>query len=173
VATSTRKRGGGAARPAREESRVCLWLKNEAGRRGVPMLRSFQKWIAAIPELDDRPSWTEINILIVGTRAGRRFNREFRNRDYATNVLSFPYEPMPGEHSGLLGDLVICAPVVAREAREQRKEARDHFAHMTIHGVLHLLGHDHERDADAERMEALERRVLAGLGIADPYAEPA
>ncbi len=166
MATSPRKRADASAKA---DSRVCLWLKNEAGRRGVPVLRSFEKWIAAIPELHARRGWTEINILIVDARAGRRYNREFRGRDYATNVLSFPYEPMPGEHSGLLGDLVVCAPVVAREAREQHKVARDHFAHMTIHGVLHLLGHDHERDADAERMEALERRILASLDISDPY----
>ena len=135
----------------------------------MPVQRSFERWLAAIPELRRRRGWTEVNVLIVGSAAGRRYNREFRGRDYATNVLSFPYEPMPGEHSGLLGDLVICAPVVAREAREQRKQVRDHFAHMTIHGVLHLLGHDHEDDAEAERMEALERRILATLGIDDPY----
>lgn len=158
--------------PPREGAapRLCLWLKNEAGRRGVPVLRSFEKWIAAIPELRERERWTELNILIVGSAAGRRFNRQFRKRDYATNVLSFPYEAAPGEHSGLLGDLVICAPVVTREAREQRKAVRDHFAHMTIHGVLHLLGYDHESERDAERMEALERDILADLRIGDPYA---
>jgi len=168
-----------AAKPSRRPRaaaaapKLCLWVKNEAGRRGVPMLRSFERWIAAIPELRKRRQWTELNILIVGSAEGRRYNREFRGRDYATNVLSFPYEAAPGEHSGLLGDLVICAPVVAREAREQHKDPRDHFAHLTIHGALHLLGYDHETDADAERMEALERAVLATLGIADPYAEPA
>lgn len=166
-----------AAKPSRRPSsaaaapKLCLWVKNEAGRRGVPMLRSFERWIAAIPELRKRRQWTELNILIVGSAEGRRYNREFRGRDYATNVLSFPYEAAPGEHSGLLGDLVICAPVVAREAREQRKDPRDHFAHLTIHGVLHLLGYDHESDADAERMETLERAVLATLGLDDPYAE--
>lgn len=147
-----------------------MWLKNEAGRSGVPVLRSFEKWIAAIPELRERHDWTELNILVVDGRAGRRYNRQFRDRDYATNVLSFPYEPAPGDHSGLLGDLVICAPVVAREAREQKKAVRNYFAHMTIHGVLHLLGYDHESDRDAERMETLERRILASLGIADPYS---
>jgi probable rRNA maturation factor len=155
---------------AADVSRVCLWLKNEAGRRGVPVLRSFEKWIAAIPELGERRGWSEVNILIVDGRSGRQYNRRFRGRDYATNVLSFPYEPAPGEHSGLLGDLVICAPVVAREAREQHKPVRDHYAHLAIHGVLHLLGYDHEDDAEAERMEALERRVLATLDISDPYA---
>ncbi|MEO5622148.1 MAG: rRNA maturation RNase YbeY [Dokdonella sp.] len=160
-----------AARDATSAIKVCLWLKNEAGPRGVPVLRSFEKWIAAIPELRERETWTEVNILVVGSTAGRRFNRQFRERDYATNVLSFPYEAAPGEHTGLLGDLVICAPVVAREAREQGKPVRDHFAHLAIHGVLHLLGYDHETKADAERMEALERHILAELGVADPYAQ--
>jgi probable rRNA maturation factor len=164
-----RTRAKASPAPAGDAPRTCLWLKNEAGRKGVPVLRSFQRWLDAIPDLDKRRGWSELNVLIVGSAAGRRYNREFRGRDYATNVLSVPYEPMPGEHSGLLGDLVICAPVVAREAREQRKQTRDHFAHMTIHGVLHLLGYDHESDADAERMEALERRILATLGIDDPY----
>lgn len=163
-----RKRASAAVDAA---PKLCLWLKNEAGRKGVPLLRSFEKWVGAIPDLHEAHAWTELNIIVVDGRAGRRYNRQFRGRDYATNVLSFPYESAPGEHSGLLGDLVICAPVVAREAREHGKAARDHFAHLTVHGVLHLLGYDHETDADAERMEALERQVLATLGIADPYAE--
>ena len=146
---------------------VALFLRSEAGRRGVPQRRSFARWIDAIPDLRRRRA--EVNLLLVGTAAGRRFNREFRHKDYATNVLSFPYEPLPGERSALLGDLVICVPVVAREAAEQGKPARAHFAHLTIHGVLHLLGYDHEKPADARRMEALEVGILAGLGIANPY----
>ncbi|MEO8012261.1 MAG: rRNA maturation RNase YbeY, partial [Dokdonella sp.] len=94
-------------------------------------------------------------------------------RDYATNVLSFPYEPMEHEKTALLGDLVICAPVVALEAIAQEKTPRDHWAHMTVHGVLHLLEFDHLDDSDAERMEAIERRILAGLGIDDPYRNEA
>ncbi len=158
-----------SVKPAASAPRLCVWVRNEAGRRGVPMLRSFQRWLEAIPALRRRRGMSEINILIVDAQAGRHYNRRFRARDYATNVLSFPYEPEAGEASGLLGDLVICAPVIAREAREQGKDPRDHYAHMAIHGALHLLGHNHEDDADAERMEALERRILAGLGIADPY----
>ena len=146
---------------------AAIFLRNEAGRRGVPLRRSFERWIGAIPELRRRHA--DVNLLIVGTREGRRFNREFRGRDYATNVLSFTYQALPREKTRLLGDLVICAPVVRREAAEQGKPLRDHFAHLTIHGVLHLLGYDHETNADAARMEALEARTLARLGIANPY----
>ena len=144
-----------------------LFLRNDAGRRGVPVKSSFEKWIGAIPELRHRNA--EANILVVDAREGRRYNRQFRGKDYATNVLSFPHAPLPGQKSVLLGDLVICAPVVTREAAEQGKRPREHWAHLTIHGVLHLLGHGHETAADADRMEALEIRILAGLGIPDPY----
>ena len=157
-----------APAPATRET-LALWLRNEAGRRGVPLAPSFRRWIGVIPALQRRAA--AVNILIVDARAGRRYNRDFRGRDYATNVLSFPYQCLPGERSTLLGDLVICAPVVAREAREQGKAPRDHYAHLTIHGVLHLLGHDHKHDAQAQRMERLETRILAQLGIADPYAD--
>lgn len=156
-------------RRAPPQARLCLWLRNEAGRRGVPLRASFERWIGAIPDLARRRGRTEINILVVGEAAGRDFNRRFRGRDYATNVLSFPYEALPDERTSLLGDLVICAPVVAREAAEQGKRTRAHYAHLTIHGVLHLLGYDHEDDADAAEMEGAERRALASLGIADPY----
>ncbi len=96
-------------------------------------------------------------------------NRRYRDRDYATNVLSFPAELPAGLQLPLLGDIVICAPVVAREAGEQGKKLRNHYAHLTVHGVLHLLGHEHQHDTEAERMEKLERSILARLGIADPY----
>jgi probable rRNA maturation factor len=153
------------------QARLCLWLRNEAGRRSVPLRASFERWIGAIPDIARRRGRTEINILVVGEAAGRDFNRRFRGHDYATNVLSFPYEALPDERTSLLGDLVICAPVVAREAAEQGKAARDHYAHLAIHGVLHLLGHDHEREAEAAAMEGIERQALASLGIADPYRD--
>ena len=149
--------------------KLSVFVRNQTTRKGVPLTRSFARWINAIPELRRRRRMVEVNILVVGEDEGRAFNRQYRGRDYATNVLSFPYEPLPNEKTGLLGDLVICAPVVAREAAEQGKALRDHWTHMTLHGVLHLLGHDHEDDADAERMEALERRILASLGVPDPY----
>lgn len=145
-----------------------LYLKNQTSRCGVPQRRSFERWIGAIPELHRRR--VEVNILVVGAAEGRQFNRRFRHKDYATNVLSFPYEPLPGEKTSLLGDLVICAPVVAREAAEQGKLLRHHYAHLSLHGVLHLLGYDHQTATDAEKMEALEVRLLADLGMPDPYA---
>ena len=146
---------------------LSLFLKNQTSRRGIPLKASFAKWIIAIPEL--RRGSSEVNILVVDAQEGRRYNRQFRHKDYATNVLSFPYEPLPHEKSKLLGDLVICAPVVAREAAEQGKRPRDHWAHLTIHGVLHLLGHDHRTESEASRMEVLETRILAGLGISNPH----
>ena len=101
-----------------------------------------------------------------GGREGRALNHRYRRKDYATNVLSFPYE------SGreMRGDIVLCAPVVAREARKQQKTLDAHYAHLTIHGILQLRGYDHDTDAGARIMENRERRVLLGLGFSDPYA---
>ena len=116
----------------------------------------------------------QLAVRIVDEDEGRALNRDYRGKDYATNVLSFPAEVPEGLPKGvkfpLLGDLVICAPVVAREADEQGKALNAHYAHLTVHGVLHLLGWDHEDDKEADAMEQLEREILAELGIADPYA---
>ncbi|GAB2180981.1 hypothetical protein DLREEDagrD3_12040 [Denitratisoma sp. agr-D3] len=112
----------------------------------------------------ERPA--EVTIRFVGAEEGQALNRDYRGKDYATNVLSFVYETAPK----VLGDLVVCLPVVLREAKEQGKTVADHFAHMIVHGILHLHGYDHETGAaDAEAMEAKERTILARLGIADPY----
>lgn len=139
-------------------------------RRGVPSAASFRRWAEAALAGARHRKPAELSIRIVGTREGRTLNSRYRERDYATNVLSFPVELPGGVQSSLLGDIVICADVVAREAREQGKSVRDHYAHLTIHGVLHLLGFDHQNERDATKMELLETRVLAGLGIPDPYA---
>jgi probable rRNA maturation factor len=145
-----------------------VFMDNRVGRAGVPTRRSFETWVRAALAGHGRAR-RQVNIALFGAREARALNRRHRNRDYATNVLSFPWQPLPRQGSALLGDLVICPAVVRREARTQGKPMRDHFAHLTVHGVLHLLGHDHDSDADAARMEALERRILARLGIADPY----
>jgi len=144
-------------------------------RAGLPSALSFRKWIAAA--LANRIREADLAVRIVGTREGRALNRHYRGKDYATNVLSFPAEldesiKLPkGVTMPLLGDLVLCAPVVAREAREQKKPLAAHYAHLTVHGTLHLLGWDHDNDKDAACMEGLEREILASLGVADPYQD--
>lgn len=138
-------------------------------RTGIPAAASFRKWVAAA--LAGRVREAALSIRIVDEDEGRDLNRQYRGRDYPTNVLSFPAELPEGVQLPLLGDLAICAPVVAREAHEQGKPLASHYAHLTVHGVLHLLGWDHEDPAGAEAMERLEREILAGLGITDPYAD--
>lgn len=149
--------------------RLSVSVQNRVGRKGVPVAPSFEQWVRGALATRRRGR-TGINIALLDERDARELNRRFRGKDYATNVLSFPYEPLPGDTSGLLGDLALCPAVIAREAREQGKRVRDHYAHLTVHGVLHLLGHDHQTARDAAKMEAIERRVLAGFGIRDPYA---
>jgi probable rRNA maturation factor len=142
-----------------------------APRKGVPASASFRRWIEAALKGARRRKATEVSVRIVDAEEGQALNLQYRGRDYATNVLSFPVELPPGVDLPLIGDLVICAPVVAREAAEQGKKPADHWAHLTVHGTLHLLGYDHIDEAEAEAMEALETKVLAGLGITDPYIE--
>jgi probable rRNA maturation factor len=142
-------------------------------RAGLPSAVSFRKWVAAA--LASRILEADLAIRIVGAQEGRALNRHYRGKDYATNVLSFPADmaegvKLPkGVKLPLLGDIVLCAPVVAKEAKEQKKPLAAHYAHLTVHGVLHLLGWDHQDERDADCMEALEREILAGLGIEDPY----
>jgi probable rRNA maturation factor len=138
-------------------------------RKGVPAPASFRRWAEAACQ--GRIMRADIAIRVVDEAEGRRLNQHYRGKNYATNVLSFPAELPDGVSLPLLGDLVICAPVVAAEAAEQRKTLAAHYAHLTIHGVLHLLGLDHENEREAEAMEAIERAILADLGFADPYSE--
>ncbi len=136
-------------------------------RRGLPAAVSFRRWTAAA--LEGRIRRADLAIRLVGEREGRAFNRHYRGRDYATNVLSFPAELPEGVRLPVLGDLIICAPVVAREARTQGKDLDAHYAHLTVHGVLHLLGMNHEDPREADVMEEIERQILADLGFPDPY----
>ena len=128
--------------------------------RGVPRSASFRRWARAA--LGER---AEITVRVVTAPEARSLNRRYRGRDHATNVLSFSYE------AGRMtrGDIVLCAAVVSREARQQRKSPGAHYAHLTVHGVLHLRGYDHESAAAARVMERHERRILRGLGYPDPY----
>jgi probable rRNA maturation factor len=139
----------------------------------VPRDNQFQTWAEAA--LAGRAGEFSLAIRIADETEVRRYNRDYRGKDYATNVLSFPAELPDGLPEALrlsqLGDLLICAPVVAREAGEQQKSETDHWAHLVIHGLLHLLGYDHQDDQGAAAMEALETDILAGLGIADPYGD--
>lgn len=137
----------------------------------VPAEAQLRAWAAAA--LAGRRDEAELSIRVVDTVEGRALNREYRGRDYATNVLSFPAELPAGVDLPVLGDLAVCAPVVRREAEEQGKALQAHWAHMTVHGILHLLAYDHQEDDEAQRMEGLERSILAGLGYADPYAADA
>ena len=154
-------------------TRLDVVINYAVPRAGVPSAVSFRKWVAAA--LDSRIREADLAIRIVGTKEGRALNHHYRGKDYATNVLSFPAELPEGLPEGvkmpLLGDLVICAPVVAREAKEQKKPLAAHYAHLTVHGVLHLLGWDHEDEKEPVCMEQLEREILAGMGIEDPYGE--
>jgi probable rRNA maturation factor len=126
----------------------------------LPARTQVRRWSLAAVETS-----VQATIRFVDAREGRALNREFRGKDYATNVLSFIYEEQP-----VIGDLVVCLPVVKREAREQKKPIKAHLAHMVVHGMLHLQGYDHETGPrDAEWMEQREREILARFRIADPY----
>jgi probable rRNA maturation factor len=137
-----------------------------ADAEGLPAAADFRRWVvAALGEVAD----AELAVRVVDREESRRLNATYRGKDAPTNVLSFPADLPPGVDLPLLGDIVICAPLVAREADEQHKTLADHWAHLTVHGVLHLLGHDHRTDEEAGEMEALETRILTGLGCADPW----
>ena len=131
--------------------------------RGVPAAAAFRKWVRAALQND-----ATVTVRIVGQTEGRALNREYRGRDYPTNVLTFVLKDSPPYH----GDLALCAPVVSREARAQGKTLAAHYAHLTVHGVLHLQGYEHEREPDAAEMEQLETRILRRLGYPDPYLPP-
>jgi len=135
---------------------------------GLPSEADLRRW--ALTALQPERTKAELTIRIVDAAESQALNRDYRQQDRPTNVLSFPFEAPPGVISDLLGDLVICAPVVAQEALEQEKPLAAHWAHMVVHGILHLLGYDHEADEEAERMEALEIERLALLGIENPYS---
>jgi probable rRNA maturation factor len=133
----------------------------------LPDDADFANWVrAALQGLEN----AELTVRLVDEAESRDLNHRFRGKDAPTNVLSFTAELPEGVDLPLLGDIVICAPLVAAEAREQGKAERAHWAHLTVHGVLHLQGYDHQQAAEAAEMEALETAVLASLGIGDPYA---
>ena len=142
-------------------NRLNLSVQYACNREGLPLRVDFVRWARAA-----LVGGGEITIRLVDAEEGQALNNEYRGKDYATNVLSFPYDTEPV----VLGDLVICPSVVAREAAEQNKPLDAHYAHLTVHGMLHLQGWDHEDDDEAQDMEDQEREILAALGYPDPYA---
>lgn len=140
-----------------------------ANTEHVPSPAQLRTWARAA--LAGRREAGELTVRIVGEAEGAELNARYRGRRGPTNVLSFPYEGVPGVDLPLLGDIVICAPVVRREAAEQGKPEPAHWAHMVVHGTLHLLGHDHIEAEEARAMETMERQILAGLGYPDPYRD--
>jgi probable rRNA maturation factor len=134
---------------------------------GVPEEESIRQWV--LKTLPEQKKESELTIRVVDEAEITALNRQYRGKEGATNVLSFPYEAIPGVASSLLGDIVICAPVVAGESVVQGKPLDAHWAHIVIHGVLHLLGYDHHQDDAAHKMEARETELLDSLGYADPY----
>lgn len=146
--------------------KLALAVQYAAGSlEGLPTRPQVRRWVkAALAHA------AEITVRFVGDEEGRALNRDYRGKDYATNVLSFDYEPNPLSGS-VCGDLVLCAPVVAREAQQQHKPLEAHYAHLLVHGMLHLQGFDHETAKEARIMEAREREIVIRLGYTDPYRD--
>jgi probable rRNA maturation factor len=148
---------------------VDLQLADEVAEQAgdVPPAERFEAWVAAAAST--RSDSAEVSVRVVAVAEGRHLNGQYRGKDRATNVLAFPAD-LPAELGlGMLGDLVICRDVVESEARDQGKEPEAHWAHLVVHGTLHLLGYDHQDETDAAAMEAAEIQILRGLGYSDPY----
>jgi probable rRNA maturation factor len=145
-------------------AKLVLAVQVAVNSTDLPSRAKLRRWLAAALMTN-----AAITLRFVGAAEGRKLNRSYRGRDYATNVLSFDYG-CSGRDGALAGDIVLCVPVLRREARAQGKTLTAHLAHLTVHGALHLQGHDHQRPRAAARMEALEKEILAKLGFPDPYA---
>jgi probable rRNA maturation factor len=143
---------------------LSLDVQYASALEGLPTAADFRRWARKTLRVD-----AEIALRIVDEAEGCALNRDYRGKDYATNVLTFPLVEEPH----LMGDIVLCAPVILREALEQNKTPEAHFAHLTVHGVLHLHGYDHETEPQAELMETLETDIVMKLGYPDPYKENA
>jgi probable rRNA maturation factor len=146
---------------------VRLTVQDVSGDGDVPDPAEIDRWARAALGADGN---RELTIRIVGEAEMAGLNSRYRHKEGVTNVLSFPFDTPPGADSEILGDIVICAPVVRREADEQGKKLSAHWAHMVVHGIMHLRGYDHENETDADQMEAAETEILTGLGFPAPYA---
>ncbi|MRN37506.1 rRNA maturation RNase YbeY [Neisseria sp. N95_16] len=156
-----------------QRQRFHLNFDNASSADSVPSEHDFYRW--AFAALKDKYRHAEISLILLDEEEARAYNRDYRGKDYATNVLSFALnegEIMPHQFSdGLYGDLIICPQVVLKEAKEQGKTPEQHFAHLTMHGTLHLMGYDHIEDHEAELMEATEIRLMQAAGYPNPYQE--
>lgn len=146
---------------------IDISIQRYATGTDMPADAELRRWVVAA--IDGRRAPAEITLRIVDEQEGAELNKRWRGKSGPTNVLSFSFDSGDDIAPVFLGDIVICAPVVAREAIEQSKPCSNHWAHMVVHGILHLLGYDHDNDSDAEVMEQEERRILISLGIPDPY----
>jgi probable rRNA maturation factor len=157
--------GSDRASAPRAAPRLALSIQIEPDAGDCPAARAqLRRWARAALERD-----AALTLRLVGEAEGRELNARFRGKDRATNVLTFAYDATTGDDGAVTADIVVCLPVVEREARDQRKTARDHLAHLVVHGVLHAQGMDHEDDRGAREMEARETEVLRRFGIDDPY----
>ncbi|MBE7216702.1 rRNA maturation RNase YbeY [Shewanella benthica] len=146
-----------------------LDLQIAIDNENLPSKKDFELWVRIA--LRDTMTQAELTIRIVDEAESQELNSNYRGKDKPTNVLSFPFEAPPEIDIPLLGDLIICAPVVEFEAKQQHKSLQAHWAHMVVHGCLHLLGYDHIQDAEAEEMESLETQLVENLGFNNPYKE--
>ena len=145
--------------------------ESEAQATYIPNTSLVESWVCAAIQQNKNSTELQLSVRIVDSEEITQLNEKYRKIKKATNVLSFPYEPLPGIDVPLLGDIVICAAVVENEAKQQNKTPEQHWAHMVIHGVLHLQGYDHADDLGAEQMESLEINILKNLGFPNPYGE--
>jgi probable rRNA maturation factor len=155
---------------ARQAARLALTVENRSGDSGVPSAAQLRRWATAALQTDVRAA--EVSLLIVDEQEGRELNRDYRGKDYATNVLTFAYNEGEeiADDAPTQADIILCTDVLEKEAAEQKKTVEEHTAHLIVHGVLHAQGYDHLEDEEAAEMEGLETEILAGLGFADPYA---
>lgn len=174
--TGIRDQGSGiGTAPKHRPPRLRLAVQYALEASGLPDRTQLRRWAQAALLQD-----AEVTLRFVDAAEGRRLNRDYRGKDYATNVLTFAYDsPLPPNPSPLTplpspltGDIVLCAPVVEREAAEQGKPCEAHYAHLVVHGLLHLQGYDHEDEGEATAMEAVESFILRRLGYPDPYTDP-
>ncbi|MBT3671618.1 MAG: rRNA maturation RNase YbeY [Porticoccaceae bacterium] len=148
---------------------ISIHIQRACTSEESPDDESIHHWVTTAVRAEDN---LELSIRIVDEQESAQLNHRYREKTGPTNVLSFPFDAVVSEPLPILGDLVICAPVVAREATQQHKSINAHWAHMIIHGVLHLLGYDHSDEKDSEIMESLETEILLGLDFPAPYLEP-